>query len=307
MSLGCKNCWARRMSKRLRGRYGYPADDPFRVTLHPDKLDEPLHWRKPRRVFVCSMGDLFHEDVPDEYVHRVYEIMEAAKQHTFIVCTKRPERIGPVLYESGTRYFGGGDYLPNVWHLTSVENQATADKRVPALLALRSYAGGWPVLGLSMEPMLGPVDLNLVDQTCPHGACSRPGVYATGEPRDGCCFTRGDRCDTPQWDGLRPRNRLEWVICGAETGPGARPMHADWARSVRDQCREANVPFFFKGWGEWAHQSQIEQNHGQDGLNAAASHYEPHSWLDKTGWSYRVGKKLAGRKLDGKFWEEYPA
>ena len=97
VSAGCANCYARRMAQRLRGRCGYPADEPFRVTLRPDRLDEPLHWHKPRRVFVCSMGDLFHPDVPDEFIDQVFAAMALCPQHTFLVLTKRPEGMRQVL------------------------------------------------------------------------------------------------------------------------------------------------------------------------------------------------------------------
>lgn len=225
VSAGCAHCYAQRMAGRLAGRFGYSRTEPFGVTRHAEKIwHRPLAWRKPRLIFVCSMGDLFHEEMPHRWIHEAYETMAAANRHTFIVCTKRPERIVSALYgvNSG-RYIGGanyyvvraglgrrsgGNYCPNIWHLTSVEDQATADERIPELQGLRvSGSIGWPVLGVSAEPLLGPIDLS------PY---------------------------------LRGANRLDWVICGAETGPGARPMHRAWAEGMRDQCRRAGVPFFFK-------------------------------------------------------------
>ncbi len=231
-SAGCQNCYAERMAKRLRGRYGYDADEPFKVTLHPDRLSEPLKWRKPQMVFVCSMGDLFHEDVPDDYIHHVYDVMETAKQHTFIVCTKRPERLVPVLYD--THYLGGGDYLPNVWHLCTAENQEMADKRIPELLKLGEQSPGWPVLGVSVEPMLGVVDLTQIDTDCKKITLNS----LTGIPYDW------------DYDAWQPEDnigsKIDWVICGSESGPKRRPMKIEWARDLKNQCVNANIPFFLK-------------------------------------------------------------
>jgi len=305
VSEGCQNCYARRMSKRLAGRYGYPSDEPFRVTLHPDRLEEPLRWRKPRRVFVCSMGDLFHPDVPASFITQVYEVMAEARQHTFIVLTKRPERIIPVLYgDEGRWYLGGGDYLPNIWHLTTAENQEMADKRMPELLKLRGYSAGWPVLGASVEPMLGPVDLTYIQfdkwtrmnvlEGC--GITTRPGAMGQMLPNAFC-------------------EKFDWVIAGGETGPGARPIHPDWVRSLRDQCQDAGVSFFFKGWGEWhpvedygdiyLSNRQVEfrviNPWGEDETKTPITHMTK----GVAGLS-RVGKKAAGRLLDGREWNEFP-
>ena len=216
VSAGCQNCYARRMASRLRGRYVYPADDPFKVTLHPDKLDEPLHWRKPRRVFVCSMGDLFHDDVHRDNILDVWDVMARAPQHTFLVLTKRPERMQRLVAEwldhAMTLCLIPHTWpLPNVHLGVSIENQQTADERIPLLLQTPAA-----VRFVSAEPLLGPVDFNDV-----------PAV-PTVEDFDKCVW------------------RLGQIICGAETGPGARPMDLDWARSVRDQCAEAGVAYFFK-------------------------------------------------------------
>ncbi len=215
VSPGCVNCYAERMAKRLGGRFGYPADDPFRVTTHLDRVFEPMERKKSCVIFVCSMGDMFHPDVPSVFIRTIYSTMTLARQHTFIVCTKRPERLIPVLYEEGLGHFGGGDFLPTVWHLTSTENQREADRRIPELLKLRNASSGWPVLGVSVEPMLGPVTLI---------------SYLFGSCRN----------------GIEGRDKLDWVVCGAETGPGARAMDIDWGLSLHAQCKSAGVPFFFK-------------------------------------------------------------
>src|SRR3990167_9713762 len=155
VSQGCKNCYAERIAERFWGDRKFTD-----VQMHEDRLRAPLHWKKPRRIFVNSMSDLFHPAVPASFIHAVYYVMTESKQHTFIVLTKRPERIVPVLYGAESNYYlGGGDYLPNVWHLTSAENQETANTRVPELLKLCGMSGGWPVIGVSVEPMLGPVKL----------------------------------------------------------------------------------------------------------------------------------------------------
>jgi len=145
ISEGCQNCYAKRMATRLKGRYGYPSDDPFRVTFHPDKLDQPLKWRKPRMIFVCSMGDLFHEDVGLHEIFQVCKVMREAKQHTFLLLTKRPGRM--------LELFGSGTPLPNVWLGVTTENQQRADERIPILLQIPAAKHF-----ISVEPMLGPID-----------------------------------------------------------------------------------------------------------------------------------------------------
>lgn len=203
ISAGCQNCYAKRMANRLRGRCGYPADDPFRVTFHPERLDEPLRWKKPRKIFVCSMGDLFHSAVTDEQLDAVFSEMIAVDRHTYFILTKRPERMA--------KYVSGWiDQCRNhIWLGTSCENQQAADERVPLLMRCPAA-----VRFLSCEPLLGPIDLSAIPQ----------------------------RDSLKTYDG-RP---ISWVIVGAETGPRARPMDLDWARSIRDQCAAAGVPFFFK-------------------------------------------------------------
>jgi len=149
ISAGCKNCYAERMARRLAGRYGYPEyPDHFKVTLHPDRLEEPLHWRKPRMVFVCSMSDLFHEDVPSEFIKRdVWNVMVDAKQHVFQILTKRPARMLQ-LWRNHT------PWPENIWCGVTAENQVTADERIPLLLQVPAA-----VRFVSCEPLLGAVDL----------------------------------------------------------------------------------------------------------------------------------------------------
>lgn len=333
VSAGCRNCYAARMAKRLRGRAGYPADDPFRVTLHPDKLDAPLHWRKPRRVFVCSMGDLFHDDVPFDFLDQIFAVMALTPQHTYQLLTKRPERMKAYLlhiqpeneatgmpaldryervWSEMTRSLGGYNYskpegwpLPNVWEGITAENQETADERIPVLLQTPAA-----VRFVSVEPMLGPVDVS---------------PYLEGS----CLPREHDYDDSPVGyvpcavcDGFMPlhesehRPGLDWVIVGGETGPGARPMHPDWVRKVRDDCQAAGVPFFFKGWGAWATCPPDNAGNrrmvllGQDGRTYGEGQGRE-GWADPDAppgakWLARLGPKLTGRQLDGREHNEYP-
>lgn len=307
ISEGCRNC-SERMSKRLAGRCGYPADDPFRVTLHPHKLDEPLKWKKPRRVFVCSMGDLFHEDVPDEFIARIWGIMAKCLNHTFQVITKRPHRMMEWLSrvkdwegwkthngEPPNVYGGSGIIvgynmwpLPNVWLGVTAENQQMADERIPILLETPAA-----VRFVSVEPMLGPVDLISNDYL---GGCINCEV----------CLDNPKTCINRAQD-----RKIDWVICGGESGHGARPMHPEWVRSLKDQCQEAGVPFFFKQWGEWFPRDQWEWNPElilPDDEYAYRDGSGTHVFEDIDGLYpvHRVGKKAAGRLLDGREWNEMP-
>jgi protein gp37 len=267
ISEGCAHCYAERMSKRLAGRCGYPGTPHnFDATLHPDRLDEPLKWRKPRRVFVCSMGDLFHEDVPTDFIWRVIQTCYEAKQHTFQVLTKRPKRALDVLTRSA---WWNNDTPQNIWLGVTAENQEQADKRISTILQIP--AAVWFV---SVEPMLGPVDLS--EWINPQGATAR---------------------DDPARYSL-----LDWVICGGESGPDARPMHPAWARSLRDQCQMAGVPFFFKQWGEW---KAISGKNPQEVIEF--SRYRACQVSGSPLVLWHVGKKAAGRLLDGREWDEMPA
>lgn len=149
VSEGCRNCYARRMAYRLKGRYGYPKDDPFRVTFHVDRLEEPLHWWKPSRIFVCSMGDLFHKDVDSKWLKDIFSIIRVCSHHIFLILTKRPQNINKKYFE----YFGLKLYS-HVWLGVSVENQKTADERIPILLQIPAAKRF-----VSCEPLLSEIDL----------------------------------------------------------------------------------------------------------------------------------------------------
>jgi len=219
MSPGCAHCYALRMANRFSGS-GKPYHGLVRSTKQGPRwtgktrvvmkaLKEPLRWREPRRIFVNSMGDLFHEAIAFAHIALVWAAMRLAKRHTFQVLTKRPGRMLEFVEN-------WGEILPNVWLGVSVEDQAWADKRIPELL--RTPAA---LRFVSCEPLLSSVDLR---SYFPH-------EVETGQLSS--AFVEG----------------VNWVIVGGESGPGARRMDLEWARSLRDQCRQAGVPFFFKQKG----------------------------------------------------------
>jgi protein gp37 len=267
VSKGCTNCYAMRQAHRSSGAGGayegltkLSKGGPVwtgKVRLVPELLEQPLQWRRPRRIFVNSMSDLFHEDVPVDFIYRLWCVMAAARRHRFQILTKRAARMREVLTAAPFR----GQVLDNVWLGVSVEDQAAADERIPQLLA---DAGG------------GALDLGR--------AAARAG---RAMEMDGAWLRSNHELG----------QRLDWVVAGGESGPGARPMHPDWARSLRDQCAAAGVPFFFKQWGNWAPCRFDSGGH-------VASDQE--KLLDGT-WLLKVGKKSAGRELDGRTHDEYPA
>ena len=232
VSPGCDHCYAKTIAERFRGTPAFPVG--FDVQLRPEKLEDPLHWRAPRRIFVNSMSDLFHADVPKDFIADVWRTMQLAPQHTFQILTKRAERMERVV--RWLQVNAPPADKPNVWLGVSVESTDYYSRirhlqRTPAALRF-----------LSCEPLLGPL----------------PEL-----PLDG----------------------IGWVIVGGESGQGARPMHPSWVRGIRNQCRAAGVPFFFKQWGAWTPAGDI---HAYDRLIRATS------------------KKAAGRLLDGLPWDEMP-
>ncbi len=289
VSPGCQNCYAVGTSHRNEAMHS--PDYVGLTVLHPNglrdwsgkvvclenRLEIPLRWKRPRRIFVNSMSDLFHKDVPFDFVDKVFGVMAICPQHQFQVLTKRPERMREYFsdlnfrtemigieaeYKSGfDRHIAHlDDYsdakprwplpLPNVWLGTSVENQATADERIPHLLQTPA-AVRW----LSCEPLLGPVDLTKQDGTVGDERYNQFVLeQAFGDPRElwacpKCEGTRyretdpvADFCKTCKGTGVG----VDWVVCGGESGPNARPMHDSWAISLRSQCEATGVPFFMK-------------------------------------------------------------
>lgn len=213
VSPGCKHCYAERMSARLKAMGQRNYANGFALTIHPHMLDVPLRWKKSRTIFVNSMSDLFHRDVPDSFILEVFQVMSKADWHRFQVLTKRPERLASISAE-----------LPwpgNIWMGVSVENTGYMER----IEILKSSPAA--VKFLSLEPLLGPL------------------------------------CDLPL-------SGIDWVIVGGESGPGCRPIEVEWVESIRDQCLDASVPFFFKQWGG-------------------------------------VNKKRTGRELSGRTWDQMPA
>lgn len=339
VSPGCTNCYAMRWAAaRLDQQHGqFPhyrgttnrvngkAVWTGKVALAPERnLLKPLSWKKPRTIFVNSMGDLFHEDVPDEWIDRVFAVMALTPQHTFQVLTKRSARMweytndqgvgrrigllmcdmwedapGIVLLADqsdapfappGTRVLLGQWPLRNCWLGVSAERQKEADERIPDLLAARAA-----VRFVSAEPLLGPIDLT---RTVYHDAIgiSMRGYLPNREEPDDYHF------HSP---------KLDWVIVGGESGHDARPMHPDWARSIRDQCAAASVPFFFKQWGEWQ-----PIDHAGKHINCCAhgtitrgGQFAPENGIadpPEKVFTFKVGKKVAGRLLDGRTHNDMP-
>ncbi len=292
VSPGCDHCYAKTFAERWRDTPGHYFEHGFDVQLRPDKLDLPLRWRKPRRIFVNSMSDLFHDEVPRHYIAQIFAVMALAPQHTFQVLTKRHHRLRSLIrgdlydimadcikndfdeiYDSTPHYAAIRPEritwpLPNVWLGVSAENQQWADIRIPALLDTPAA-----VRFLSAEPLLGSVSLRA------------EWLWST--------------------QSVSPPT-LSWVIVGGESGHGARPMDPAWARSLRDQCQVAGVAFLFKQWGAWAPTG----SYGVGWLNPGRMYGEtwdewPHGYKGREILE-RVSKKAAGRELDGQTWDQYP-
>ncbi|KKN49363.1 hypothetical protein LCGC14_0643390 [marine sediment metagenome] len=241
VSTGCQNCYAATMTKRLKamGQVKYAAGFDT-VVCHPDELNKPLRWKKPRRVFVNSMSDLFHEDVPFRFINLVFITMAYARQHTFQVLTKRPHRIAPFLEyaerEGYARTLPLDLCLPNVWLGTSIENQATANLRIPHLRRCPAA-----VRFLSLEPLLGSVEI-------PSDQCSSTGDGNRCTKRMGHRGHHYALRPTGGWgrkEEPRPMS-IGWFIIGCESGPRRRPCELDWVRSLVQQGRDAGVPVFVK-------------------------------------------------------------
>jgi len=249
VSTGCKHCYAERLFPRVYGRDMVPIENPAvalaneetdrpreftDVWLHPERLEQPLHWKKPRMIFVNSMSDLFHEDIPFEFIHRIFAVMAKTEQHTFQILTKRPK----IMLKYTTKLWGSP--LKNVWFGISCENQETADERIPLLLQLPAA-----VRFLSCEPLLDEIDLREPLNHYPVQTSCRQYVTRDMAIDAGDREFEGSLYSDDEWEQTVPEG-IDWVIVGGESGPGYRPMNLDWARSIRDQCTVAGVPFFFK-------------------------------------------------------------
>lgn len=322
VSPGCDHCYAKTFAERFRGVPGHHFENGFDLQLRPGRLDQPLRWTRGRRIFVNSMSDLFHDDVPDYFIAQTFAIMSLASQHTFQLLTKRHGRMRSLLnslrfriqvdaweYQMAaglaedpatgdqlavdpararaareTRRLSDGSIpprwpLPNVWLGVSVENQQWANIRIPALLNTPAA-----VRFLSCEPLLGPVS-----------------IFANSTIDTGTTL-------------------VDWVIVGGESGRGARPMHPDWVRGLRNECADYGIAFHFKQWGEHVKVDRIDDAQpgdvwalGEGGHPAVpwrpdTRGAEAHRWgPHRDQLMRRVGKKAAGRMLDGRTHDEFPA
>lgn len=351
VSEGCRNCYAISVAHVRAGNPLPVMQEKFggttkreggktlwtgKVTLSEEALLAPLKAKKPRTYFVNAMSDLFYEGVPDEWIDRHFAVFALCPEHTFIVLTKRPARMREYLdsvepwnrisciasaMNTGRDYTfvsagNGALFLANVWMGVSVEDQKTADERIPLLLQTPAA-----VRFISAEPLLGAVDLTALDaHAYSRAAGHQPSQDELLEDWRYSCLATGDyyalHADGYKTcgDGNVRETKLDWVICGGESGPGARPMHPDWARSLRDQCVAAVVPFFFKQWGEW-HPTTRDAN-GELAMPHADWSQIPLAALRKPGCAFgrsdeeqlclRIGKKAAGRLLDGVEWKQFP-
>jgi len=249
---GCKNCYAEIMHKRLRamGQAKYEAPFLDGAVPHYDTLDIPMKWTKPRTVFVNSMSDLFHEHVPFEFIAKVFQVIQLTPQHTYLILTKRPEIAAGFWHWQGMTNGTEWKAPPNFWLGTSANDQKSAEARLPALIYLKPFVS---VLFLSYEPATGPLALRAL----------RIGPFS-------------------HVDAL---TSLDWVICGGESGPKAEPMRPSWAQKMRDDCRQAGVPFFFKQWGRWHPLTDLFGNY--------------------TG-EMKVGRDKSFNLLDGETWQQFP-
>lgn len=320
-SPGCKHCYAMLLAgTRLAGhpsRSGLTIDTKAgpvwngEVRLNEGWLTQPLNWTRPRRIFVVAHGDLFHEAVPDEWIDRVFAVMALCPQHQFQVLTKRADRMRKYLSEAEIRQRIHAELmtvgetekaamrraraawrleeawpLPNVWLGVSAENQHWLMQRAPNLVETPAA-----VRFLSYEPALTEIDIE-------------PFVLPVRDWSNGWLNN---------YPFHYPKHRLDWVICGGESGPKARPMHTDWARSVRDQCAAGGVAFLFKQWGDWLPEGQVDKDGFEwaPGSDGRVQWWKPEpkigAPLDPAHCSVRVGKKQAGRRLDGRLHDGYPA
>lgn len=308
VSAGCDNCYMYRQAKQ----YGW---DPTVVTrcgesiwrqpniFNPQASPVEYKWKAGDRVFVCSWSDFFHEDA-DQWRHAAWAVIRGRPDLNWIITTKRIEEAYACLPDD----FNSEDY-PNIMFMPTCENQEMADKRIPPALELKEMYR-WIKIGVSIEPILGAINLEYIkDFSHPNKFVKYERIYALSGERS----IIGNRITN---------EKLDQVIVGGESGPGARPMHPDWARGVRDQCVATGVPFFFKQWGEWLHLSQNNLT-AFTRTDRKTSLREPiykatdatgkiigcgitDYWENGQGTFIRVGKKKAGCLLDGKEWRQYP-
>lgn len=327
-SPGCINCYAMTLAgSRLRNhpsRVGLTKQAANgahvwtgEVRFNEQWLDQPMRWTRPRMIFVVAHGDLFHPSVPDEWIDKVFAVMARARWHTYQVLTKRAKRMREYLSNPDTRWriliaASKIPYcameampwpLPHVWIGVSAEDQKRADERIPELLQAPA-AVRW----VSLEPLIGPIDLV---ETCWNHV-------------DGDTAMRFATAVDKATVSLRTIFGIDWVVPGGESGPRARPSHPDWFRSLRDQSVAAGVAFLFKQHGAWLevdgneptrtidtdHPAYVEERDRCDGFISLDGHFIRSMAECRDNVPYRglvrVGKKSAGRVLDGRTWDEFP-
>ncbi|HLJ26541.1 MAG TPA: DUF5131 family protein [Candidatus Angelobacter sp.] len=312
----CKECYAEdqnvtcgtnpgRMGNGI--RYALDQLPKVRVYLDEPTLLKPLHWRKGRLVFPCSMTDLYaREFVKDEWLDRVHAIYALCPQHTFIELTKRPDRrleyltapqcqiriqhqVDLIRRQRGAQYASAPIRwpLPNVWRMASCGTQKTANEFIPFLLQTPAI-----VHGVSAEPLLGPLRLTEIPN-----------------PLYGGCKGNALAFASPMGKSYSWQSRVDWVICGGESGHDARPVHSKCVRDLRDQCANAGVPFFFKQWGTWVNPAQnpclLHSNRNLEHRYVEDQGHNP-KCPNASEYIVKAGKHDAGRKLDGKEWNQYP-
>lgn len=308
VSPGCTNCYAMKLAgtrlKHIESRKGLTRDTKAgpvwtgEVRLNEQWLDQPLKWKQPRRIFVCAHGDLFAENVPDEWIDRVFAVMALAPQHTFQVLTKRASRMREYFekIDSELRAAGEQGYAPR--RLDQIACDITRSPCTAGWMEERD----WPLpnvwLGVSAERRAEWLERTAELRETP--AAVR---FVSAEPLLG---------DLGEIDLAG----IHWIIVGGESGPGARPMHPAWARSIRDQCEASGVAFFFKQWGAWGLEEPVFGGHEMHAVADDGTLYRSTDLAYPDGKRrgeairanhdqarlhsvYRVGKKAAGRLLDG--------
>ncbi len=287
ISEGCRNCYAATMNHRWGGPDFKKGADSLRLDdkeLHHIRTAKQVGGMSVsgKRCFLGDMTDIFQDGVEPEWIGAIFDAMESRPEITFQILTKRPQNVIPLVSGKGRKW---RRWPANVWLGVSAESQLAADLRFVSAIRAKAHLGV-PVLFASFEPILSAIDLlNVRTPT-------------------------GQRLSVLDGD-------LNWAICGGESGPGARPMHPEWARSLRDQCKKAGVPFFFKQWGAWSPVCDYyEDSDSRD--DALAGAHRLHlasgcSWDVQDGqppegtWVFRrAGKKASGRNLDGREWNEFP-
>jgi protein gp37 len=282
VSEGCRNCYAEAIAARFSGPgHAYEGLAEFRVIRQGSKeervephwtgelrlvekhLQDPIHWKKPSKIFVNSMSDLFHPQVKEEWLAWIFDVMARAPQHTYQILTKRPDRMRDALLSASSAEVVSAfentyrqEWPPKKWFFgISVEDQETASHRLKSLVSLGDLALN---IFVSYEPALGPVN----------------------------------------WFETEFADTIDWMICGGESGPHARPMSPVWARETKKFCEYHGIPFFFKQWGEWLPYDQVT-----DLARDCICDYVKN---DTEARAYRVGKHYAGSSLDGIECKEFP-